>query len=88
VRPGIAALLRLGCDPLVRTLSVTEEVAALLTSRRWFTEVSHEAHKPGIGIYLAGTIRGRGDGVDEDAAGDSRRGDVARGTELGSGVLL
>ena len=30
---GTAAPLRLGRDPLVRTLSVTEEVAALLTSK-------------------------------------------------------
>ncbi len=53
MRPGTAASRRLGCDPLVRTLSTAEEVAALLTSRRWFTEVSHEAQKPGIGICLA-----------------------------------
>jgi hypothetical protein len=31
---GIAVPRRLGRDPLVRTLSVTEEVAALLTSRQ------------------------------------------------------
>ena len=40
---GTAAPRRLGRDPLVRTLSATEEVAALLTSRRCFTEVSDEA---------------------------------------------
>ena len=51
---GTAALRRLGRDPLVRTLSPTEEIAALLTSRRCFTEVGHEAHKPGIGMWLAG----------------------------------
>ncbi len=51
---GIAAPRRLGRDPRVRTLSVTEEVAALLTSRRCFTEVGHEAQKPGIGMCLAG----------------------------------
>ncbi len=51
---GIAAPRRLGRDPLVRTLSPTEEVAALLTSRRCFTEVGHEAQKPGIGMCLAG----------------------------------
>ena len=44
---GIAALRRLGRDPLVRTLSVTEKVAALLTSRRCFTEVRHDSQKPG-----------------------------------------
>jgi hypothetical protein len=33
VRPGIAAPLRLGHEPLVRTLSTTAEFAALLTSR-------------------------------------------------------
>ncbi len=51
---GIAAPRRLGRDALVRTLSPTEEVAALLTSRRCFTEVRHEAQKPGIGMCLAG----------------------------------
>jgi len=43
---GIAAPRRFGRDPLVRTLSVTEEVAALLTSKRLCTEVSLEAQKP------------------------------------------
>ncbi len=51
---GTAAPRRLGRDALVRTLSATEEVAALLASRRWFTEVRHEAQKPGIGMCLAG----------------------------------
>ncbi len=37
---GTAALRRLGRDALTRTLSVTEEAAALLTSRRWFTEAA------------------------------------------------
>ncbi len=50
---GIAAPRRLGCDSLAYTLSETGEIAALLTSRRWFTEVSHEAQKPGIGMCLA-----------------------------------
>ena len=38
-------LLAVSVATRVRTLSATKEVAALLTSRRWFTEVSHEAHK-------------------------------------------
>ncbi len=51
---GIAAR-RLGRDPLIRTLSPTDEVAALLTSRRWFTEASHEAHKH---VFFAQRSRG------------------------------
>jgi hypothetical protein len=57
---GIAAARRLGRDPLVRTLSATEEVAALLTSRRCFTEVSHEAHRhDGSRAIMRGIMRPR-----------------------------
>ena len=68
---GTAAARRLDRDPLLRTLSVTEEVAALLTSGRCFTEVGHEAQKPGFRMCLAGAT---------SATSAFSRSYVARGT--------